>query len=430
MMVFDLDSRRINRWLSAFAMLCRILALTYALVLTRFHPHPVIEARQGIIMAVWWGMAAYTAGLIVLFFVRDTVLRAPFFLLFDTLLCSAILTPTDGGYRNVFALHSAIPVLTTAFSIPASPTLWRRGLLLILVGGVSTFGFALSLWLNGYTFASVIEQRAVDEVILRTSTYPVLALVLGFIALLMVLWQRSVERMNALQADAAIEAERRRIAMDIHDSVLSRLTALSRRVEFAELLAAEEPEAMRDELNHVAAMASDIHADIRWTVRALRDDPTQIRLFPVVHGIVERFERNSNLPVDVRLPAVEPTLAFDTLRHLGYIVEEALVNVWKHANCRTAWVAIETQNEQLQLVIGDDGVGFDPAEVAEWPVASKGWGLENIRERAQQVGGQCHIESAPGEGTRVIVQIRLGDQADDARHNPAMWEEVWRLFGF
>ena len=77
--------------------------------------------------------------------------------------------PTDGGYRNVFALHSAIPVLTTAFSIPASPTLWRRGLLLIFVGGVGTFGFALSLWLNGYTFASVIEQRAVDEVILRTS---------------------------------------------------------------------------------------------------------------------------------------------------------------------------------------------------------------------------------------------------------------------
>ena len=310
------------------------------------------------------------------------------------------------------------------------PTLWRRGLLLILVGGVSTFGFALSLWLNGYTFASVIEQRAVDEVILRTSTYPVLALVLGFIALLMVLWQRSVERMNALQADAAIEAERRRIAMDIHDSVLSRLTALSRRVEFAELLAAEAPEAMRDELNHVAAMASDIHADIRWTVRALRDDPTQIRLFPVVHGIVERFERNSNLPVNVRLPAVEPTLAFDTLRHLGYIVEEALVNVWKHADCRTAWVAIETQNEQLHVVIGDDGVGFDPAEVAEWPVGSKGWGLENIRERAQQVGGQCHIESAPGEGTRVVIQIPLRDQPDDARRNQAMWEEVWRLFGF
>ncbi|MFZ1473986.1 MAG: hypothetical protein WAV79_13785, partial [Anaerolineae bacterium] len=75
MIVFDLDSRRINRWLSAFAMLCRILALTYALVLTRFHPHPVIEARQEIIMTVWWAMAAYTAGLIVLLFVRDAILR-------------------------------------------------------------------------------------------------------------------------------------------------------------------------------------------------------------------------------------------------------------------------------------------------------------------------------------------------------------------
>ena len=101
---------------------------------------------------------------------------------------------------------------------------YSQALLLIFVGGVGTFGFALSLWLNGYTFASVIEQRAVDEVILRTSTYPVLALVLGFIALLIVLWQRIMYRMNALQADAGIEAERRRIAMDIHDSVLSRLT--------------------------------------------------------------------------------------------------------------------------------------------------------------------------------------------------------------
>lgn len=430
MIVFDLDSRRINRWLSAFALLCRVLALTYALVLTRFHPHPVIEAREGIILAVWWGMAAYTAGLIVLFFVRDAVLRAPVFLVFDTLLCGAILIPTDGGYRNVFALHSAIPVLTTAFSIPASPTLWRRGLLLLFVGGVSTFGFALSLWLNGYSFASVIEQRAVDEVILRTGTYPILALVLGFIALLMVLWQRSLERMNALQADAAIEAERRRIAMDIHDSVLSRLTALSRRVEFAELLAAEAPEATRDELKRVAAMASDIHADIRWTVRALRDDPAQIRLFAVVRSIVERFERNTNLPVDVRLPAVEPTLSFDTLRHLGYIVEEALVNVWKHASCDAAWVAIETQDDQLHVVIGDNGVGFDPAAVAAWPVDSRGWGLENIHERAQQVGGQCHIEAAPGQGTRVSIQIPLHTQPGDARQNRVAWEDVWRLFGF
>ena len=434
MIVFDLDSRRINRWLSAFAMLCRILALTYALVLTRFHPHPVIEARQGIIMTVWWGMAAYTAILIAVLFARDSILRAPIFLLLDTLICSAILIPTDGGYRNVFALHSAIPVLTTAFSIPASPTLWRRGLLLIFVGGVGTFGFALSLWLNGYTFASVIEQRAVDEVILRTSTYPVLALVLGFIALLMVLWQRSLERMNALQADAGIEAERRRIAMDIHDSVLSRLTALSRRVEFAELLATEEPDAMRAELSHVAAMASDIHTDIRWTVRALRDDPTQMRLFPVVRSIVERFERNTNLPVEVRLPALEPALPFDTLRHLGYIVEEALVNVWKHANCRAAWVAIETQQDRIELTIGDAGVGFDgttlSAEVAAWPDVSKGWGLENIRERAQQVGGQCQIVSVPGQGTRVLIQIPLHAQPGQARPSPTVWEDVWRLFGF
>ncbi|MFZ1467096.1 MAG: ATP-binding protein, partial [Anaerolineae bacterium] len=123
-------------------------------------------------------------------------------------------------------------------------------------------------------------------------------------------------------------------------------------------------------------------------------------------------------------------LPFDTLRHLGYIVEEALVNVWKHANCQAAWVAIETQSEQIEVIIGDDGEGFDPAAVAAWPEGSKGWGLENIRERAQQVGGRCQIESAPGQGTRVLIQIPLQAEPGDAGRNPSVWEDVWRLFGF
>ncbi|QLQ06310.1 MAG: hypothetical protein HZY76_09840 [Anaerolineae bacterium] len=75
MVVFDLDSRRINQWLSAFAMLCRVLALLYALVLVNFHPHPVVQAYEATIMIVWWATAAYTALLGVLLFTRAEVLR-------------------------------------------------------------------------------------------------------------------------------------------------------------------------------------------------------------------------------------------------------------------------------------------------------------------------------------------------------------------
>lgn len=430
MIVLDLDSRRINLWLSAFAMLCRVLALLYALVLINFHPHPVVQAREAIIMTVWWATAVYTALLGVLLFTRPGVLRAPLFLLFDAIVCMGILIVADGGYRNVFSLYSLTPVLTTALSLPSAPTLWKRGVLLMFISALGSLGFALSLWLNGYTFASVIQQREVDEVILRISTYPVLGLILGFVALLMVLWQRSVERMNTLQAGAAIETERRRIAMDIHDSVLSRLTALSRRVEYAGLLAADEPEAVRTELDQVAAMAADIHADIRWTVRALRDDPTQIRLYPVIASIIERFQHNTGLAVEFRRPDNEPALPFDTLRHLGYIVEEALINVWKHARATHCWVEVELPPASIQVVIGDDGVGFDPDAVAAWPAGSKGWGLENITERAAQVGGTATIESARGQGTRVVITLPLPTATGDLPPSHTMLEDVWHLFGF
>lgn len=430
MVVLDLDSRRINLWLSAFAMLCRVLALLYALVLINFHPHPVVQAREPIIMAVWWATAAYTALLAVLLFTRPEGLRAPLFLLLDAIIGMGILIVADGGYRNVFSLYSLTPVLTTALSLLSAPTLWKRGVLLMLISALGSLGFVLSLWLNGYTLDTVIQQREVDEVILRISAYPVLGLILGFVALLMVLWQRSVERMNMLQASSAIESERRRIAMDIHDSVLSRLTALSRRVEYAELLAADEPDAVRAELDHVAAMAADIHADIRWTVRALRDDPTQIHLYPVITSIIERFQHNSGLLVEFRRPATEPALPFDTLRHLGYIVEEALINIWKHARATRGWVEVEQHDDTIQVIIGDDGIGFDPAGVAAWPAGSKGWGLENIAERAAQLGGISTIHSAPGQGTRVEITLPLPAAAGDVPPGHTMLEDVWHLFGF
>ncbi len=430
MVVFDLDSRRINQWLSAFAMLCRVLALLYALVLVNFHPHPVVQAYEATIMIVWWATAAYTALLGVLLFTRAEVLRAPLFLLGDAFVCIGILIVADGGYRNVFSLYSLTPVLTTALSLPSAPTLWKRGLLLMFVSALGSLGFALSLWLNGYTFDAVIEQREVDEVILRISTYPVLGLILGFVALLMVLWQRSVERMNTLQASAAIEFERRRIAMDIHDSVLSRLTALSRRVEYAALLAADEPEAVRTELDHVAAMAADIHADIRWTVRALRDDPTQIHLYPVITSIIERFQHNTGLAVEFRRPVAEPALPFDALRHLGYIIEEALINIWKHARANRGWVEVTQSDDAIQVVIGDDGIGFDPVTVAAWPAGSRGWGLQNIAERAVQMGGVSTIHAAPGQGTRVQITLPLPVANGETAPSHTMLEDVWHLFGF
>jgi signal transduction histidine kinase len=411
-MFYEFDARKLYHWLTVFAMLCRVLALTYGLILVLYHPHPVLAARTDRLLTLWAVAAIYTLLLIGILAVgRGNLLREPLFLTVDALFCVGLLVVAGGGHRNIFALYSWVPILNTSLSLLGSKSLLKRVLLLGAIVALLTGGFVLSMLLDSYTFEVVLERREIDEVFLRTSSYPVLGLVLGFLSFLMELWQRSLERMNALRAEAAIEAERKRIAMDIHDGVLSQLSALVRRAEYAEVLLAEAPDQAQAELSHIVTLAGDIHADIRWIVKALRQDPTHINLGEVIEGIVTRFQRNTGLPVALDLPDTPLTVPFDTVRQMGHIVEEALTNVWKHSRCQHAQVSLHCENGTALLKIEDDGVGFDPDAVTE-TTGLAGLGLTSIRERAQRVGGRVELLSQPGQGTRVIVHVPLPEGAD------------------
>ncbi len=407
-MPIEFDIRKLNHWLSVFAMLCRVLALIYALVLIRFHPHPVVAARADRLMTLWWLAFGYTFILvIVLALGHDDWLREPPFLLLDTAICVGLLIAAGGGPRNVFALYSWVPILTTALSLLGSNSLVKRSLLLGLIVFLLTAGFAVSMLVDGYTFEVVVEGGGIDEAFLRTSSYPALGLVLGFVSFVIEMWQHSLERMNLLRAQAAVEAERKQIAMDIHDSVLSQLTALVRRAEYAEILMADDPVEAQTEMTHLATMAGDIHADIRWIVRALRQDPTHLSLSEVIDGIVTRFQRNTGLPVDLDLPDDDVAVPFDTVRQMGYVVEETLTNVWKHAHCRQASICLQRQDSRIVCRVRDDGIGFDVAQVRSRPTSLAGVGLASIRERAHRMGGEARFVSQPGQGTEVVVEIPL-----------------------
>jgi signal transduction histidine kinase len=84
------------------------------------------------------------------------------------------------------------------------------------------------------------------------------------------------------------------------------------------------------------------------------------------------------------------------------IAQEALNNVVKHARARNARLDISATEKEIVLVVSDDGQGFEPA------AARRGrWGMTTMRERADAVGGRLSVESAPGSGTRVIVEVPL-----------------------
>jgi signal transduction histidine kinase len=403
----SLNAQQVGYWLSWVAMLIRVASLIYALGILFFYPHPIIAARTPYLLVLWGIVALYTTGLIVILLVRaDAWLRSAPFIIFDTFLAIVIVNLAGGGYRNIFSLYSLTPTVTAALSLPSAERPGRRAVLFVGVVIVSTLGFASSLYIDGYTLPVIIENRQVDEVVLRSASYWVTGGLLAALAAMMIAWQHSRDRANALREQAAVEAERRRIATDIHDGVLSQLSALGRRAEYASLLLAEDPNAAEEEMLRVVALAGEVHEGIRWIVRALRQDPAQLTLGGELTRITDRFRRNTDLMVELRLPVNEPQVPVDTIRHLGYIVTEALTNVWKHAGVEGASVVVHRVNGRAMVQVIDDGGGFDPVEAGP---GQAGLGLWSMRERAQEIGGDIDIRSSIGHGTQVTISVPLAE---------------------
>lgn len=99
-----------------------------------------------------------------------------------------------------------------------------------------------------------------------------------------------------------------------------------------------------------------------------------------------------------------PRLAPPTEVALFRIAQEALANVSKHSQAAQVRVSVEGDHDTVQLIVADDGIGFDRAGLAS-PDGTRGWGLLTMTQRAEAVGGRCRIESRPGCGTRVVVEV-------------------------
>ena len=127
-----------------------------------------------------------------------------------------------------------------------------------------------------------------------------------------------------------------------------------------------------------------------------------------------RFGPASRVPPSSVARSVIPTMPKPELEvetNLYRILQEALQNVHKHAGADRVGVILERRGGQTQLLIEDNGRGYDPeAEVAAG--SNKGMGVTNMRERAALVGGSLEIESAAGRGTTVFVRIPLAEAAE------------------
>ena len=200
-----------------------------------------------------------------------------------------------------------------------------------------------------------------------------------------------------------MERLRRRIAADLHDDIgasLSRVAVLSEVVK--RQVGAEQREPNR-RLAEIAATARDLidaMSDIVWSIDPRRDDLNNVvlRVREFASGILEGDSIAWELQASEGLEKIK--LDPEQRRQLFLIFKEALTNIAKHSGARSAALTLHANASGIRAEIRDHGCGFDPAE-------ADGHGLENMRARVTQLGGEIGVESAKGNGTRITLNVPL-----------------------
>jgi len=208
--------------------------------------------------------------------------------------------------------------------------------------------------------------------------------------------EKEQQRSRLLQAVlTAQEEERGRISRDLHDQIGQSLTALLLGLDRN----LEAPDA--SDLAKLKEIASITLADVRRIALDLR--PSVLDELGL-EAALRRFARDTHerYQIDVRVLVTLPErLGHQEETVLYRVAQEALTNVVRHARAQAASVVVTASRGGVQLVIEDDGIGFDPTRLA----AAEQVGLMGMRERLELLGGSLRIESAPGEGCSVYARL-------------------------
>lgn len=208
----------------------------------------------------------------------------------------------------------------------------------------------------------------------------------------------------AEQLSAAEERERREIAEFLHDRigqnlalVKLRLRAMSRNHPEAQHELAPVDGLMDEIISDTRGLTADLGTPLLYELGLSEALQSLVRRFEEIHGITTRFEDDErDKPLDESARGV-----------LYQAVRELLHNIVKHAEAEQVSVRLHRKAGELVVEVQDRGRGFDDREFDFRVTTSGGFGLFNIRERLQHLGGSCSVRSTPGEGTEVTLSVPL-----------------------
>ena len=193
------------------------------------------------------------------------------------------------------------------------------------------------------------------------------------------------------------ESERREISRELHDEIGQLLTGLLFRIDGHGAATGDGKEEMRGIVNDLIERVRDLSMNLR---PSMLDD---LGLLSALTWQIDRFGAQTGIHVRFRHADLDRRFGADVEITAFRIVQEALTNVARHAAVKQAKVEVWAGTGSLGVRIEDEGKGFD----VEAALAAHSSGLESMRERSRLVGGSLVIDSAPGKGTRVSVELPL-----------------------
>ena len=217
----------------------------------------------------------------------------------------------------------------------------------------------------------------------------------------------SAEHTVAAARLATIE-ERNRLAREIHDTLAQGLAAITLQLETADALATTRPERAQEALRRALDLARGNLKEARRSVMDLRAAPLQNRTLPqALAALAQQDCEGAELTVQFSCP---PDLTFpqhSTRLEVGIyrIAQEALANACKHAKAQHIEMMLTGDNEYVELVVQDDGRGFDPDRVTKISGEGQHFGLTGMSERVKLLEGTLSIESELGAGTRIVARV-------------------------
>lgn len=261
-------------------------------------------------------------------------------------------------------------------TVLSQPTWWTLQRMLILVGVLLVVLIFTAVWIT--QLRRLVEQRTIQL-------------------------HREIREREHVERQHAVEAERSRIARDLHDDLGSSLTEIG-------VLASTGQRPHADENNYlklfhaIASKARGLIAALDVIVWAVDPEDNSLQsLADYLSGFTGEYLSHSGVACRFKVPVTFPPVTLDgQVRHeLLMAVKETLNNIVRHSNAATVEFGMAMTDDTLEIVISDDGKGFENTTGLD------GHGLKNLSARLKKLGGSCLVESHAGSGTTVSIRLPL-----------------------